>query len=103
MFVVAIASIFNVFLVGMAISGLGFGVYAAVDLALITDVLSNPGHDAKDLGVFNIAGALPFSIAPACAPSILAIGGGSYGVLYTVAEVCAIVGAVAILRVKGVR
>ena len=58
---------------------------------------------AKDLGVFNIAGALPFSIAPAIAPAILAIGSGSYGVLFAVAGVCAILGAVAILPVKGVR
>ena len=34
MFVLAIASSFNGFLVGMAIGGLGFGVYVAVDLAL---------------------------------------------------------------------
>jgi MFS family permease len=103
MFAVAMASNFNGFLVGMAISGLGFGVFAAVDLALAADVLPNPGHNAKDLGVFNIAGALPFSLAPALAPAILAIGGGSYGVLYAVAGVCAILGAVAIIGVKGVR
>ncbi len=102
MFAIAMASNFNGFLVGMAISGLGFGVYAAVDLALVADVLPSPGRTAKDLGVFNIAGALPFSIAPACAAVILAIGGGSYGVLYAVAGVCAIVGAVAVLRVRGV-
>ena len=103
MFAIAMASNFNGFLVGMAISGLGFGVFAAVDLALVADVLPNPGRNGKDLGVFNIAGALPFSLAPALAPAILAIGGGSYGVLYAVAGVCAILGAVAILRVKGVR
>ena len=103
MFVVAIASNFNGFLVGMAISGLGFGVYMAVDLALVADVLPDKDNVAKDLGVLNIAGALPFSIAPAIAPVILAIGGGSYGVLYAVAGVCAIIGAVAILRVKRVR
>ena len=96
MFVIAIASSFNGFLVGMAISGLGFGMYVAVDLALVADVLPNKDN-AKDLGVFNIASALPFSIAPAIAPAILAIGGGSYGVLYAVAGVCAILGAVAIL------
>src|SRR6266699_4233383 len=39
LFVVAIASNFSGFLVGMAISGLGFGVYVAVDLALVVDVL----------------------------------------------------------------
>jgi MFS family permease len=103
MFVIAIASNFNGFLVGMAIGGLGFGVYVAVDLALVADVLPDKDNAAKDLGVFNIAGALPFSIAPGIAPAILAIGGGSYGVLYTVAGLCAIIGAVAILPVKRVR
>ncbi len=102
MFVVAIASNFNGFLVGMAISGLGFGMYMAVDVALVMDVLPDEDRVAKDLGVFNIAGALPFSIAPASAPAILAIG-GSYGVLYAVAGSCAIIGAFAILRVRGVR
>ena len=90
MFVLAIASNFNGFLVGMAISGLGFGMYMAVDLALVADVLPNKDNAAKDLGVRNIAGALPFTVAPAIAPAILAIGGGSYGVLYGFAGVCAI-------------
>ncbi len=103
MFLIAVASNFNGFLVGMAIGGLGFGVYMAVDLALVADVLPDSDNAAKDLGVLNIAGALPFSVAPAIAPAVLAIGGGSYGVLYAVAGVCAIIGAVAILPVKGVR
>jgi MFS family permease len=102
MFVIALASDFNGFLVGMAIGGLGFGMYIAVDLALVADVLQDKDH-AKDLGVMNIAGALPFSIGPAIASVILAIGGGSYGVLYAVGGVCAIIGAAAILPVKGVR
>ena len=103
LFVIAIASDFSGFLVGMAISGLGFGVYAAVDLALVVDVLPDKQHVAKDLGVFNIAGALPFALAPALAPAVLAIGGGSYGVLYMVAGLCAIIGAAAILPVRRVR
>jgi hypothetical protein len=49
------------------------------------------------------AAALPFSIAPALAPVILALGGGSYGVLYAVAGLCAIIGAFAVLHVKRVR
>ena len=102
LFVLAGATSFNGYLVGMAIGGLGFGMYVAVDLALVADVLPNKDN-AKDLGVFNIASALPFSIAPAIAPVILAIGGGSYGVLYTVGGVCAVLGAVAILPVKRVR
>ena len=102
MFLIAVASDFNGFLVGMAIGGLGFGMYLAVDLALVADIL--PEKDkAKDLGVMNIAGALPYSVAPAIAPVILTLGHGSYSVLYAVAGVSAIIGAVAILPVKRVR
>ena len=103
LFVLAFAGDVNGFLVGMAISGLGFGVYVAVDLALVAEVLPDDGNTAKDLGVFNIAGALPFALAPAIAPAILAIGGGSYGVLFAVAGVSAVIGAVAILPVKRAR
>jgi MFS family permease len=71
MFVIAIASSFNGFLVGMAIGGLGFGVYVAVDLALVVDVLPDKDNAAKDLGVFNFAATLPFSVAPGVAPAIL--------------------------------
>jgi MFS family permease len=103
LFVLAVAGSFNGFLVGMAIGGLGFGLYFAVDLALVLDVLPDKNSAAKDLGVFNMAGAVPFALAPAIAPFILAIGGHSYGALYAVAGLCAIVGAFAILRVRRVR
>jgi MFS family permease len=103
LFMIAGATSLEVYLVGMAIGGLGFGMYMAVDLALVVDVLPDPDQTAKDLGVLNIAGALPFSLAPAIAPAILAAGGGSYGVLFVVAAACAVGGAVAILPVRGVR
>jgi MFS family permease len=103
MFVIALSSSFNGFVAGMAVGGLGFGLYTAVDLALVADVLPDPASAAKDLGVMNIAGALPSSVAPASAPAILTMGGGDYGVLYAVAGVCAVVGAGAVLRVKRVR
>jgi MFS family permease len=76
MFVIAIASDFNGFLVGMAIGGLGFGVYTAVDLALVVDVLPDKDNAAKDLGVMNIAGALPFSVAPGIASAEVSGYGG---------------------------
>ena len=86
----------------MGIGGLGFGLYLAVDLALVADVVSNT-ENGKDLGVFNIAIALPFALAPAVAPPILAAGGGNYGVLYAVAGSCAVVDAAAIMPVQRVR
>ena len=87
----------------------GGGMQPAGKLRAMADaaqvpVLVLPNKDnAKDLGVFNIASALPFSIAPAIAPTILALGGGNYGVLYAVGGVCAVLGAFAILPVRGVR
>ena len=72
MVVIATASGLGGYLVGMAIGGFGFGMYMAVDLALVVDVLPETGSAAKDLGVLNIAGALPFALAPALAPVVLA-------------------------------
>jgi MFS family permease len=103
LFVVAAASDVSGYLTGMAISGLGFGMYMAVDLALVVDVLPATASAAKDLGVLNIASALPFALAPALAPAVLGLGGGSYALLYTIAGVCAVTGAIAILPVRGVR
>lgn len=103
MFLVATASDFNGFLLAVALSGLGFGMYFAVDLALVADVLPDEDTAAKDLGVFNFAGAVPFTVAPALAPAVLALGNGSYGLLFMVAGACAALGAAAILPVRGVR
>ena len=101
MFLVALAGAIEGFFVGMAVAGFGFGLYMAVDLALVVDVLPDPANAAKDLGVLNIAGALPSSIAPAIAPAILAFGsGGSYGVLYAIAGICAALAALAILPIR---
>lgn len=85
------------------IIGIGFGIYVAVDLALVIDVLPNPDDAAKDLGVFNIAMAGPQTLAPGVAAAFLAIGGGSYNLMLTVAAIIAIVGALMILPVKKVR
>jgi MFS family permease len=101
--VIATAGGFAGYLAGMAVAGVGFGMYMAVDLALVVDVLPDSGSSAKDLGVLNIAGALPFAIAPALAPAILGAAGGSYAVLYLVAGGCALAGAVAILPIRRVR
>jgi MFS family permease len=103
LFGIAGAGDFTSYLVGMAAGGVGFGMYMAVDLALVVDVLPDAEHVAKDLGVLNIAGALPFALAPALAPAILAVGGGSYTALFTVAGACAVAGAAAIVPVKKVR
>ena len=104
LWVAAAADGYDAFLVGMALTGVGHGVYFAVDLALVTDVLPDKErHAAKDLGVLNIANALPQSVAPAIAPLILAVGGGDYSSLFVAAGCIALLGSFAILPLKGVR
>jgi MFS family permease len=101
--IIATASGTGGYLLGMAIGGVGFGMYMAVDLALVVDVLPDAGSAAKDLGVLNIAGALPFALAPAVAPAVLAISGNSYSVLYLVAGTCSLLGALAVVPIRRVR
>jgi MFS family permease len=103
MVVIATAGGLSAYLVGMAIGGLGFGTYMAVDLALVVDVLPDTGSAAKDLGVLNIAAALPFVLAPALAPVVLGLTGNDYAVLYLVAGGCALLGAASILPIQRVR
>lgn len=93
------------FLVASVISGIGVGAYFAVDLALVTDVLPDKeSAAAKDMGVFNIANALPQSLAPAIAPVLLAIGGGgNYTVLYLAAATAAVVGGLTVVPIRSVR
>ena len=47
------------------IAGLGFGMFQAVDTALMSEVLPSAKSFAKDLGVVNIAATLPQTLAPA--------------------------------------
>jgi MFS family permease len=104
LWIIAAADSFAVFLLGMATTGIGHGIYFAVDLALVTEVLPNRQHDAaKDLGIFNIANALPQSVAPALGAAILAFGGGDYTWLFATAGGVALLGSFAILPVRSVR
>ncbi|MCT9004210.1 MFS transporter [Streptomyces rhizosphaerihabitans] len=84
-----------------AVLGIGFGVFTSVDFALMTDVLPKALDRGKDLGVINIANALPQVAAPVLAAPIVTYLGG-YRVLYLVAAVIGLAGAVLVGRIKGV-
>lgn len=89
-----------------ALMGLAYGVYVSVDLALVVDVLPNPDNAGKDLGVFNIANALPQSLAPYMAPLFLGIGSAekmNYPALCYFAGICAIIGGVLAIFIKKVK
>ncbi|MCT9819257.1 MFS transporter [Microbacterium sp. W1N] len=105
--ILAFAPDITTLIIAQAIIGLGAGSFLSVDLALATQVLPNPDDTAKDLGVLNIANALPQSIAPAIAPGIIALGAttalGGYTVYYLFGAVVALAGAVLVYRIKGVK
>lgn len=89
-------------LTAAVVLGIGFGAFLAVDLAIVTEVLPDEAGFAKDLGVINIANALPQVIAPVVAAPIVTQLGG-YTSLYVVAAVVGLVGAVAVVNIRGVR
>jgi len=104
LWVIAAAPDYATFLLGMLFTGIGHGVYFAVDLALVTDVLPNRWRDAaKDLGIFNVANALPQAMAPAIGPMILAATGGDYTWLFVIAGSVVLMASITILPVKSVR
>jgi MFS family permease len=88
-------------IVAAAVLGIGFGVFTSVDFALMTDVLPTALDRGKDLGVINVANALPQVAAPALAAPIVTYLGG-YRVLYLVAAVIGLAGAVLVGRIRGV-
>ncbi|MBM2623013.1 MFS transporter [Actinoplanes sp. LDG1-06] len=88
-------------LVAAFLFGMGFGVYLAVDTALITQVLPNEADRAKDLGVINIASAAPQALGPLlAAPIVTSLGG--YPTLFALTALVSLVGAVAVVKIRSV-
>ncbi|MCX4539490.1 MFS transporter [Streptomyces sp. NBC_01565] len=88
-------------IVASLVLGVGFGVYTSVDFALLTDVLPTAEDRGKDLGVINIANALPQVLAPVVAAPVVAHLGG-YTALYALAGFLALAGSVLVRRIRGV-
>ncbi|MCU1527395.1 MAG: transporter [Frondihabitans sp.] len=90
-----------VFVAG-ALSGFGFGAFLAVDQALATEVLPNAVDWGKDLGIMNIAYAIPQALAPLAGAALVVVVGG-FWLLFVGVIVFGIAGALALGPVKGVR
>lgn len=105
---VATATTYSSFVIAMAVVGFGQGVYFAVDLALVTQILPDPNNPAKDLGIMNLAIVLPAAVVPAIAPAVLAIGATAttpqnFPALFILGAIAGLVGAAFILPIKGVK
>ncbi|WP_374010058.1 MFS transporter [Leifsonia sp. LS-T14] len=92
----------SVAFVAAALLGIGYGCFLSVDQALATQVLPDPETRGKDLGIMNIALAVPQAVAPLFGAMIVAALGGFAG-LFVLSAVFAFAGALAVARVKAVR
>ncbi|HEY5224666.1 MAG TPA: MFS transporter [Microbacteriaceae bacterium] len=98
----AFVPLLAVAMVAAGILGLGYGCFLAVDQALATQVLPDPAARGKDLGIMNIATAVPQALAPLLGAFVVLALNGFQG-LFIMAGVFAFAGALAVSRVKAVR
>jgi len=82
--------------------GIGFGAYLSVDIAMITQVLPSTNAYGKDLGVINIANALPQVVGPTLAALAISLF-HSYTALFLLATILALLGAAFVQFIKSVR
>jgi MFS family permease len=88
-------------MVASVLFGAGFGVYLAVDTALVTQVLPAATDRAKDLGVINIAPSASQALGPVLAAPVVAYLGG-YPTLFALTALTTLAGAVAVVKIKSV-
>lgn len=99
--ILAFVPLFSVAMVAAGLLGLGYGCFLAVDQALATQVLPDPETRGKDLGIMNIATAVPQAAAPLLGALLVFVAG--FTGLFIMGAVFAFAGAVAVSRVKSVR
>ncbi|CAN5350594.1 MFS transporter [soil metagenome] len=93
---------FTIAMIGAAMLGLGYGCYMAVDQALATQVLPSSHTRGKDLGIMNIATAVPQAVAPLLGSFVVASLGGFTG-LFITSAVAAALGGLAVIPIKSVK
>jgi MFS family permease len=93
---------FGTSIVAAGILGLGYGAYAAVDQALVTQVLPHAEDRGKDLGVINVANNLPYVLTPVIGAPVIAVLGG-YRTLMVLVLVTAVIAALTVQPIRSVR
>lgn len=88
--------------VGAGLLGLGYGCFMAVDQALATQVLPSSHTRGKDLGIMNIATAVPQAVAPLLGAFVVASVGG-FTSLFVASAIFAALGGLAVIPIKSVK
>lgn len=102
---------FTVTIVAGALLGIGYGAFLSVDQALATQVLPDPATRGKDLGLMNIATTVPQALGPLLGAGIFVVlvrlaglpDAAGFTGLFVISGVATVLGALAVLPVKGVR
>ncbi|CAN5589229.1 MFS transporter [soil metagenome] len=98
----ALAPSFPVAMVAGGLLGLGYGCFLAVDQALATQVLPDAADRGKDLGIMNIASAVPQAVAPLIGAFVVVSLGGFTG-LFLLSGLAALLGAATVTPVRSVQ
>jgi MFS family permease len=94
---------------GSLTTSLGIGMFAAVDQALILDVLPEKETNAgRFMAIIGFAVSIPQAVAPFVAPVFLGVAVGAsgdknYTLLYVVAAAITVLGGLVVMRVRSVR
>lgn len=100
--VIAIVPNLMTTIVAAALLGAGYGCFLAVDQALATEVLPDGEHNGQDLGIMNIAMAVPQALGPLLGAWIVQATSGFTG-LFVVAAVFGLLGGLSVLQIRSVR
>ncbi len=89
-------------IVAAALLGAGYGMFAAVDQAMVTQLLPADADRAKDLGIVSLSNSASNTLGPVIAAPLVTSAGG-YPLMYGVAAGFAVLGACLVWRIRGVR
>jgi MFS family permease len=84
------------------VSGLGFGMYQSVDLAIAAEVLPSRATFGSGFGVLNLAVAVPTTIAAAVSGGLVRLT-GSYAPIFPVSAALVLLAGFSVLRIRSVR
>jgi MFS family permease len=85
-----------------ALLGAGYGAYMSVDQAVVTEVLPDVRDRARDLSIMTVGSVGPQAFGPLAASLVISVLGG-YRVLFAVAGLTSVAGAVMVYRIRSVR
>ncbi len=90
-------------LFAQALFGVGVGLYGITDAALVAEVLPEPEHAGRDMGIMNVAVTTAQMIAPVIGLIAIRSFGGDLRPVYLMGAMMALIGGIVVLAIQRVR